>query len=179
MTDIIPLEEMTVKELQAEATRLGLQSAELFKTKAILIAAMNSLRKVKVEPTEVITPPVSPKEERVDEKRWLSKVDKMREALENQPKVRVLIPLEGEEKQGVVEKVMVRGVEETKYVSGAVWSKTFNGYKVIIPKGVYTDVPEQVAENISQEYNQTQHAGDQWSVDRVDPKTGRPVSEQL
>ena len=185
MTNIQPLEEMTLKNLQAEATKLGLQNVELFKTKAPLIAAINSLQQAKIAaqpsiPTvTTLEPPVNPKEERADEKRWISKADRMREHLASQPKVRVWIPLEASEKQGVVKEVTVRGYKETIAVSGAVWTTNLNGVHIVVPKGIYTDVPEQVANKIGREYNQTQHAGDKIRIDRIDPQTGRPVSEQL
>jgi hypothetical protein len=185
MTNIQPLEEMTLKQLQDEASKLGLEQIDLFKTKGPLIAAINSLLKVQAQPTinttpQVIVPePVNPKEERVDEKKWQSKADRMRDHLESQPKVRVMIPLEHNEKQGVVRKTMVRGHEETIAVSGGIWVTNLNGLHIVVPKGIYYDVPEQVADKIGREYNQTQHAGDQFRIDRIDPKTGRPVSEQL
>lgn len=185
MTDIIPQEEMTLKDLQAEAVKLGLQQVELFKTKGQIIAAINSLRQATIiseKPTETVNPlaePVNPKEERADEKRWKSKADKMRENLDAQPKIRVMVPLEPNEKQGVVKEVMVGGHKETIAVSGAVWVTNLNGVHIVVPKGIYCDVPEQVADKISREYNQTQHAGDRFRTDRIDPQTGRPVSEQL
>jgi hypothetical protein len=185
MTNILPLEEMTLKDLQTEATNLGLEKVELFKTKGPLIAAINSLRQAKitavkpVEPVATLVEPVNPKEERLDEKKWKSKADRMRDHLESQPKVRVLVPLEPNEKQGVVKKVIVRGYEETVAVSGAVWVTNLNGLHIVVPKGVYYDVPQQVADKIGNEYNQTQHAGDQFKIDRIDPQTGRPVSDQL
>lgn len=178
----IKLEDLSVKELQVEAVKLGISEDEVktFTIKAPLIITINALKKSKeIKPVDTLMPPVDPKEEKQDIKRWQSKADKMRDSLESQPKVRVLIPLDPSEKQGIVKKVIVRGKEETIYVSGAIWSKTFNGYKVIIPKGIYTEVPQQIADNIGDEYNQTIHAGDQWALDRIDPKTGQPVKNQL
>ena len=103
----------------------------------------------------------------------------MAKHLEKQDKVRVLIPLEPKEKVGVVKEVKVRGILQYRHVSGAVWSKTFNGYKIILPKGVYTNVPEQIADNIAAELDQTQRAGESLKIDRIDPSTGRPVADQL
>ena len=74
---------------------------------------------------------------------------------------------------------MINGREEIFVKSGAVWSKSFNGYRVIIPKGVYTEVAKDIAKNVSDELNQTLMAGDEFKLDRIDPNTGRPVREQL
>jgi len=56
-----------------------------------------------------------------------SKAEIMKAALAVQPKVRILIPLMPDEKFGVTESVIL------------------NGYRLNITKGVYVDVPEQVA----------------------------------
>ena len=176
------LEELTLSELQAEAVKLGMpeEDSKTFTIKAPLIATINALKATKVvQKVDTLEEKVSPKEEREDEKKWQSKADRMAKHLEGQPKVRVLIPLDPNEKQGVVREIEVRGIKQYVHVSGAVWSKTFNGYKVIIPKGVYTAVPEQIAENISEEFNQTQNAGAQWAIDRIDTQTGKPVRSQL
>lgn len=66
-----------------------------------------------------------------------SKAAKMKEILSKQPKVRVLIPLEPGEKRGSTESV------------------TLNGYRLNIQKGVYVDVPQQVADVLSNSLNQT------------------------
>jgi hypothetical protein len=176
------LTELTVKDLQAEAVKLGMpeEDSKTFTTKAPLIATINALKATSAaKRVETLEPIVSPKEDRKDAQLWQSKADRMRESLEQQPKVRVLIPLDPGEKQGVVKRVMVNDREELVAVSGGIWSKTFNGYKVIIPKGVYTEVPMQIADNIAEEFSQTAHAGDQWLVDRIDPSTGKPVRNQL
>jgi hypothetical protein len=59
-----------------------------------------------------------------------SKAEIMKEALSKQPKVRILIPLMPDEKFGVTESVIL------------------NGYRLNITKGVYVNVPEQVAQVI-------------------------------
>lgn len=173
-------QEKTLKELREELVGLGIsaEKAEKFTTKAQLVTTIEALRAAG-DKVESLDPKINPKEEKEDLKRWQSKSERMREHLESQPKVRVLIPLDPNEKQGVVREIESNGRKETVHVSGAVWSKTFNGYRVIVPKGVYWSVPEQIAENIEQEYNQTQHAGDQWRIDRVDPETGKSVKSQL
>ena len=169
--------EPTTKELREELTALGMpvEDTEKLTTKAQIKAVINTLKAKNV----IVDVAPNPKEEADTEKKWRSKADKMKAHLDAQPKVRVLIPLEGQEKPGVVKQMMVNGREETVVVSGSVWSKTFNGYKVTIPKGIYTEVAEQIADNISDEFSQTTHAGDQWLLDRIDPATGRPVRDRL
>jgi len=182
MSEEIKLEELTVKELQAEAVKLGMpeEDTKTFTTKAPLIATINALKASNVvKKVDTLEPKVNPKEEKQDEKRWKSKAERQQDFFDSQPKVRVLIPLDPHEKQGVVREVMVKGRKKIIHVSGAVWSKTFNGFMVIIPKGIYTEVSQPVADNIAEEYNQTQHAGDQWLIDRIDPQTGKPVRSQL
>lgn len=164
---------LTKQELEDQVADLPVQPETPIET-----VVVGSVDNPVVEP--IISSQMSAsREDREVNKAWMNKAEVMRRHLESQPKVRVLIPLEGDEQLGVVEVKSVAGHEVTLVKSGAVWSKTFNGYRVVIPKGVYTDVPQQVADNISQEYNQTQTAGRQWSLDRLDPKTGRPVRDQL
>lgn len=68
-------------------------------------------------------------------KRLLSKAEQMKENLEAQPKVSVLIPLEKGEKKGAVQPF------------------NLNGYRFTVPKGVMTMVPQQVAEMIRDRFN--------------------------
>lgn len=56
---------------------------------------------------------------------------RMREVLEAQPKVRMIVPLESGEKLGAQEMVSI------------------NGYQVWVPKGRYVNVPEQIADMLS------------------------------
>lgn len=178
------IQSKTVKELQAELVELGFDegAAKGIRTKDSLVATITALQNKSDETSEVSDVKVdqtTPEEDRDTERHWQAKADAMAKHLHKQPKVRVLIPLEGKDQVGVVKEVEERGTIQYRYVSGAVWSKTFNGYKVIIPKGVYYPVPEQIAENISTELNQTQLAGQHLKIDRVDPKTGKPVADQL
>jgi len=174
-------EEMTVKDLQGELVKLGMseEDSKKFTIKATIIATINVMKTKKDEKVATLNPPVDPKEEKEIEKHWQSKADRMCDFLEAEPKVSIIIPVEGQEKPGVVETFIDRGRKQYRYVSGSVWSKTFNGYRVIIPKGVYYEVPKTIGENIANEFNQTQMAGKQWDLDRIDPKTGRSVREQL
>jgi len=69
-----------------------------------------------------------------------SKAEVMRAHLAKQPKVRILIPLEGKEKPGITVPV------------------TINGYRQNIAKGIYVEVAEQVAEMIMKSQKQTMQA---------------------
>lgn len=81
-----------------------------------------------------------------------SKAEMMKAKLALQPKVRIIIPLEGKEKTGATESVIL------------------NGYRLNILKGAYVDVPEQVAEIIMESQHQTRIASDE--LKRLD---GRPM----
>jgi hypothetical protein len=171
--------EKTVKELQDELSKQGFDEKALagIRTKDALIATLTALKaKSKVA---TLNPPKDPKEEKDTEKAWQTKADKFSKHLEKQPKVRVLIPLEVGEKVGNVKKIKIKGIMQYRHISGAVWSKTFNGFRVILPKGIYTEVPEQIADNIAKELDQTQRAGEHLKIDRIDPQTGKPVRDQL
>lgn len=186
------LTDLSVKDLQKMAVKLGMPEtdAALFSTKAPLIATINTLKAQSVvqsnptqpviEATQEPTIPVEPKDDKQIQSQWVSKAQKMYEFLEAQPKVAILIPCEPSEKPGVVERKMVHGINQYVYISGAVWTKTFNGFRVIVPKGVQgVKVPEDIAQNIADEFNLTQSAGDQWKIDRPDPLTGKTVRDQL
>ena len=69
-----------------------------------------------------------------------SKAEIMRVHLAKQPKIRILIPVEGKEKPGMTVPV------------------TINGYRLNIAKGVYVEVPEQVADMIMKSQKQTVEA---------------------
>ena len=169
------LEELTLTQLKEKALTLGIPEGELknFTVKAALISTIRAMQKT--EPVKTLEPTESTQVREADDRRWETKVERMKKFLDEQPTVRVLIPLDGDEKPGEVKEVNGQMVA----VSGAVWSKTFNGYRVSIPKGKYWTVPQSIADNIEQEYHQTTHAGDQWKLDRVKPETGEQVSKQL
>lgn len=175
------LEELTVKELRAKAVEMGLPEADvkLFKTKAVLIATINTIKSKEVVD---LNPPESPAQVKKDQEHYLTKAEKMRDLLDKQPKVRVKIPLDigGKEKPGVLQEFKdKKGRKQWRHVSGAVETVTLNGCKTLIPKGRYWEVPQQVADVLADAEEQTNRAGEAFSVDRIDPKTGRPVRDQL
>ena len=78
-----------------------------------------------------------------------AKAARMKEMLEKQPKVRIMIPLEGGENP-----------------KDAQLPITINGYRFNVPKGKYVNVPEQVADMIAESYNQTEAAGRDFRLDQ-------------
>ena len=186
--EIVPLEEMTVAQLQEEAKRLGASDVENFTTKKQLLSLIANVQNkgpVSSPAVSNVAPASVPglDNKSQDEKAWLGKrgimMEKLWGQLENGVKSRILIPLDPNEKQGVVQVKMVGKRKEFVHVSGAVWEKTFNGYLWMVPKGVYTEVPEQIAQAIEREQVKTSEAGKRWDINRIDPETGRPISEQL
>ena len=178
------MKDKTVKQLREMAVELGMpkEDAESFDKKAPLIATINTLKATKatkVKKVRTLNPPPDPKEEKQVEKQWRSKAERMRTKLDAQPKIRFMIPIEGEEKPGVVREVTVKGRKEYVHVSGAIETVTLNGCKTIIPKGVFIEIPEQVANVLSESYRLTQEAGKDYLIDRIDPDTGKPVSDAL
>ncbi len=179
------LEELTLKELQQKLIELGMseEDANAFRTKAAAIATVSTLEsKKEVDDGKVasLEDKTSPAEDREVNKNWKNKAEKMRDRLLSQRKVSILIPLEPTERAGVVEwRKDKDGNDFQVHVSGAVESVQLNGYKYFIPKGVYTEVPQQIAEVISKSQKQTLEAGSNMLLDRIDPNTGRPLKEIL
>ncbi len=178
-----PLIELSMNQLKDKAVELGLQQAAVksFSNKASLIATIEALQgkksEKKIDPDSSAR--LSPREQRETESGWRTKRERMREHLAKQPTVRILIPIEGKEKPGVIRKVMVGGREEWEQVSGAIKTVTLNGFKTLIPKGRYWEVPQQVAEVIAEGQQMTLEAGKSFDIERDDPKTGKPVADKL
>ena len=183
----LDLNELTLEELKVEAVKLGMpkESMDAFKNKSPLIATINTLKTkdadkvAEVKKVKTLNPPETPIQKRADNKSWLTKAERMRDKLDKQKKIRVLLPLEGKEKPGVVKVVKIKGRKEYVHVSGAIETVTMNGCKTIIPKGVYFDVAEQVAEIISDSYKQTQEAGREFLLDRESSEAGKTVRESM
>lgn len=192
------LEEMTVKQLQDKLISLGMpeDDVQAFKTKAPIIASIKTIEAKGVVKTEkadtqvqhveeikkviTIEEKVNPTEERRVNKAWRSKAAHMKEVLMAQEKVSILIPMDPNEKAGIVEwRTDKNGEDYQVALGGAVESVTLNGFRYFIPKGRYTPVPRQIAEVISKAQQQTLEAGSKISIDRIDPKTGRPIAESL
>ena len=76
-----------------------------------------------------------------------SKVEIIRKKLAAQPVVRMYLPLEGQEKVGTTHPVII------------------NGLRINVPKGVYVDVPQQVADILRESFQQTEDAGKAFRLD--------------
>lgn len=190
------LEKLTIAELQEQLISLGMPEDDVaaFKTKAPLIASIKTLlakeatekEEVKEEGVQEVKKVASinerpdPMEEREVNKRWKNKAERMKAHLESQKKVRILVPLDPTEQAGVVEwRTDKNGNTYQVHISGAVETVQLNGYKYFIPRGKYVEVPEQIAEVVSNAQQQTLSAGSDISLNRIDPKTGRPFSDVL
>jgi len=164
-------EETTLKQLQEILTAEGFENAELFNTKKQVITIIKKLRTNKIATSIVasITNPgtastVTQNIETPTEKHnWESKRDRTKAIIESAPKIRTMIPLDIGEKMGAVAELQI------------------NGYKKIIPKGVYVDLPLPFADLVAYAYNQTAEAGKDFLLDRpgVDPETGKTVAQVL
>lgn len=186
------LEQLTVQQLQDKLVELGmpLEDAEAFKTKAPIISSIKVLMAKKmvadpeveeeVKKVATLEEKPNPSEDREVNKRWKTKAEAMKARLLQQEQVSILIPLDSGERVGVIEwRTDKNGDTYQAHVSGAYEKVQLNGFKYMIPKGVYTKVPRQIAEVISQAQQQTLEAGSHISLDRIDPKTGKPFSEAL
>ena len=99
--------------------------------------------------------------EKVRESR-LSKAERTKEKLSKQPLVRMYLPLEGKEKVGAIHPV------------------TINGFRLNVPKGVYVDVPQQIADVLADSFKQTEDAGKAYRLDLNNPtKEGVSLQDAL
>jgi hypothetical protein len=177
----VTTEETSLKDLKEELVSLGMpaEDAELYVTKAQARAILNTLKaKEAVKNVDTLEDKETPQEKKVFETQYLSKKEIMRQRLMSQPKVMYMIPCEKNEKPGVIEwRVNPKsGKDEQVYISGAVETVQLNGFKWLIPKGVMTEIPQQIAEELSKSMNITMEAGKRFAYDRIDDKTGQPLN---
>jgi hypothetical protein len=100
----------------------------------------------KIEATRFLKPMSEERRQEVEEIHQ-SKSEIMKRQLEKQPKVRMFVPLQGMEKAGTVHPVVM------------------NGYRLNVPKGVYVDLPQQVADLLKNSFQQTEAAGAAFRLD--------------
>lgn len=199
------MSEQTLKELQEELVELGMEEEEAseFRTKAAAEVTIKMLKKQPAEkaPEEEKVKSIEerpdPKEEKVVNKSWKSKANRMKAKLLDQEFVSILIPLDPNESMGEVEWVM-QDTEENiplkewlslshavkmktyqKHIGGAITSPQLNGFKFMIPKGVYYRVPMQIFEVVNEANMEQLKATQYKNLDRKDPRTGRPVKESF
>lgn len=149
----------------------------------------------------------NPAEEREVNKKHLEKAKIMFKLLLSQPVISILVPLEPTERKGTVQWAWNKAGKyknvnlKERLLTDAEWNALtidekmetmqvavsgdvvtdiqINGCKWFVPKGVYTPVPQQIAEIISKSQQQTLDAGADIKLDRIDPRTGKPFNEIL
>jgi len=168
------LNKLTVKALREILVKLGMpkEATENFENKKPIIATIQVLR---------ANATIGSGQLKKDRKEYLSKKERMRAILMAQPRIRILIPTQGTEKPGVVKWVYNKRSkrDEQVLISGAYTPVQINGFKWLVPHGVYSSVPEQIAEAISDSQNMTNQAGKEYLLDRDDPKTGKTVRDAM
>jgi hypothetical protein len=112
------------------------------------------------EPAETVEKPVSAKKPAVSEQAEEKKAETslrndaraMKAHLDAQPKVSIMIPFEVGENPENGKKVM--------------FHCNLNGYAMDIPRGVYVEVPRQVADMIKERLESEGKIGAEWRIDR-------------
>lgn len=186
-TGVQPLR--TLKMMKQELVDMGMPQAQVdnFNTKAQVQSILNTMKAReavtqvdKEERVKTLEENETPAEKKMLEKQWRNKAERMKQKLMAQPMIRTILPLQSGEKPGVVEwRTNKNGEKYQVVVSGSYETVQINGFKWIIPKGTPTDVPEQVSKVLDDAYLQTQQAGAGASMDRIDPRTGRQMSDVL
>lgn len=139
------LEDMTLVELRNElVNKFSFVGADSFTTKAQLIAVYNNLSQRKD-----IQKPEAHDNDRLDEKFYNNKAAKMKALCDAEPKVRFMIPLNGEKK-------------------GSIETCQINGYRLNILKGVMVNIPMRFAKLLEESYSLTESAGQDLLADRDD-----------
>lgn len=148
--------EMSYADLKKEASDRGLKATG---TKEELIARLTagepSTEGEEPEETEETVPEVKAKKnvtEKDVDKALRSDKDKMKAHLETQRKVSIMIPLEAGVPPAVAEKIP--------------FVLNLNGYRISIKRGVFVEVPEQVAEHIKERLESEGKIGSQYRLDR-------------
>lgn len=163
-----PLEEYTVKELQAMATGEGVFQAEAFTTKQQLIALIMNIRSMKAVSKATAVQMFNPAaiglkgfDAKKVEQTWEQKRDATKKKLEEGPKGSMMIPLDIGEKRGSYMPIIV------------------NGWRLDYLKGVmHHDVPQAIINIVTQSLNMTAEAGQEYLIDnlsaKIDERTGQP-----
>jgi len=186
MTDL-PNEVKTLKELEQELIEAGMPKEDVeaakFNNKAQVIAILNTLKAKKVvEKVDSIEETINPSEEKKTEKAWRSKAQIMWDKWMNSPMVQILYPSDPGKKAGVVEwrkDAKGNSFQIALTTPDTIEEIQVNGAKWLVPKGVLVEVPKPVALIISDRLNLTAQAGANILLDRIDDRTGKPVSEQF
>lgn len=184
MTDIAN-ELKTLKELEQELVKAGMPQEDVvaakFNSKAQIITILNTLKaKNVIEKVDSIEELPNPSEEKKIEKAWRSKAQIMWDKWMASPKVQILFPSDPGKNPGKVEwRKDAKGNDYQVALTPAdsIQEVQVNGAKYLVPKGVLVEVPKPVADRIAEMLQLGSQAGADILLDRIDPKTGRPVSE--
>lgn len=180
----------TLSELVQEAIGLGFpkEVAESFKVKSQVIAVIESLKtkpketESEVKKVDSIEEKPNPREEKKIEKMWRNKAQQMMDIWQSEPMVSLMVPSEPGRQPGIVEWRTDKHGDKFQIAltpEDTIWSKTFNGAKWLVPKGVYVQVPKRVADAIQKEMEGLNNAGREWLTDRIDKRTGKMVNEVI
>lgn len=175
----------TLKELEQELIEAGMPKEDVeaakFNTKTQVIMMLNTLKaKTVVDKVNSIEESVNPVEEKQVEKAWRSKAQIMWDKWMASPKVQILFPSDPGKNPGKVEwRKDAKGNDYQVALTPAdsIQEVQVNGAKYLVPKGVLVEVPKPVADRIAEMLQLGSQAGADILLDRIDPKTGRPVSE--
>lgn len=133
-----------------------------FKEQQALSSKVKEDNKIKGLPV-VKAPDVNDLSNSDQERLYAWKKEETARNLAKQDKVRIMIPLRDGEARNTYESVII------------------NGYRMDIKKGVFVDVPQQVAEILAESYELTLHAGEDSLIEnlgqKIDPTTGKPKNQ--
>lgn len=168
MSNETKIEDLKYNELKALAKENGLDASG---TKEDLVARIKEAGVAGVvasdddsadtgddDSTETPAQPAAPKavneavEEKKAERELRNDAKAMKAALDKQPKVSIMIPFEVGENPETGKKVP--------------FHVNVNGYKMDIPRGVYVEVPAQIADMIKERLESEGKIGSQWRIDR-------------
>lgn len=168
MSNETKLEDMKYNELKTLAKESGLDAAGTkedlvarLKEAGITGSATNTGDSADTEPTEPVENPDQPATpvavvERAEntkaDKALRTDAAKMKAHLDSLPKVSIMIPFEVGENAETGKKIM--------------FHVNVNGYTMDIPRGVYVEVPLQIADMIKERLESEGKIGNQWRIDR-------------
>lgn len=192
-TELKPLEEYTLKELQQKLTDLGFPGAEVLTSKNQVITVLNNFlanqeaAKKAIEDAEaksatatppagdpMLTPPPADTAVQVKDEKTGKVIDPLAPTAEDRANERTDVKKwEGKAArmkahlaaQPKVSFLIPLGFGEKK---GAYETVIMNGYRLNIMKGVMVEIPRQVAELLAESYQLTAEAGQEFAVDRTD-----------
>ena len=130
--DILSESQPVVEEPVAEV-----ESAD----KPVAEPALVEVEEPKVEETKKVS-----KSRKGSEIEWQGKAKTTRDKIMAEPKIKFLVPLDINEKQGTILPV------------------TINGWRLNIPKGIFIDLPQSIAVMLAEKYQITSEAGKEFDL---------------